>query len=1245
MTPRRHPIVAAAALALALSGAGPSAWAEGLHKGHTPNVVRPFVMLALDTSGSMEWETGSNKLPHCAGSLTDDTKTRWISVVEVLTGSYKGFKCKEMPRSGDEAGYYIPHYTADSSAQNHDGLIELYGDEIEFGLMTMDSFPSPATDGSGMWSYPDAAQPADPHGRYTVSGAMQRVAWSKNATCTFDWNVGARHETAPEGRLVPHNWGGTKGKAHQSRNNEVRNQIKKVRPYWSSPVGPLLYDAYYYYTAPHRAVKAKKNGGDDCYADCRPRHVVLITDGLPNTDGQPECSFANPSAPPLDSGECPYPQAWQVARDMYTDGIQVHVVGFSALDTTGDVWSDTGAKTSNVDVLEHLGLWSYGGNTADCPLDPLGNPECTLFADDAAKLRAALGRVFDSIIQGTRARTRSATINTVVTVGSGHHVGQHQLFSSADVSAGVWEGNLERVTYRCNEKSSGDWEITLVDNVPAGTVFDYGDEGLDKLTIPPKTYNQRDIYTVDPSQAIYPNTAATGPRDFVRLDDAAITTTMLDVADANERDEVLSYMHGAEGYRDEARLGAIYHTTPVVVGPPTLELPLASYNVGPHVSAGKTYSSATNSQIGFRQLYAKRPHLIYAATMDGMVHAFNLDVDVTKAGIAGTVERWAFVPPMLLKRLKSNLLGQSFLMDGQLAVEDVRLYKSADGTAPDEWATVLVTGLRQGGGVRGYFALDVTAPEADPAASAPSVTDQAGSNGLGKAPDFDSNPYGRPKLLWEIESSSKAYPVSAAFETLDTYAGLGLTYSRPAFGTVLLNDGVRNGEIAVVFLPAGTRPYSSVNPNCTGVCTEAQCRTGCNDECRVDCQLLTGPEKTACENDCTASCNTQCSVEVGCGLYVVRASDGRLIRWLTPSKANCTVTSGQPDCNYAPSKNFDCQMTGSPVALGGLPGEATTRVFVGDSQGRLYRADLSDPNPSRWTLDPFFRLYHDGEDPQPIYEAPAVALDERGLVTLVFGTGDSDNLEDVTSVNRMASITEMFDGSGEATLGRTCEVDWQDVESGTRTQAEFELPTDCPGKVVFPFVNWVINFETNTGPFSSKNTGLTSSAPMTENRRFVTGERMMGSPVIFDNIAYFTTYVPANDPDDCCVAGYGRVLGVHMIGRRTTTGDVTDVIPSLDDSVPDIELSLMGENEIAYGASIVRQPSCTTIEQDPSTDEWTPDLRGASRAAYKLVVHNNTQIPPEIMTGEAPQTGFAEVELATPPVRCFPDSWASIFGL
>jgi Tfp pilus tip-associated adhesin PilY1 len=202
------------------------------------------------------------------------------------------------------------------------------------------------------------------------------------------------------------------------------------------------------------------------------------------------------------------------------------------------------------------------------------------------------------------------------------------------------------------------------------------------------------------------------------------------------------------------RLGDIIHSTPTVVSQPS-----ENYDL---LYRDDSYGS-------FRKKYLNRRNVVYAGANDGMLHAFNggfYDAGAHKFNTQPKVwdndsssfipdtsytdydlgsELWAYVPNALLPHL--NWLKESFgdntpvyYVDLKHRGFDARIFYQANGTTPldadhpNGWGTVLIGGMRLGGGPISvdtdedgnttgpndlsfrstYFALDITNPEVAP---------------------------------------------------------------------------------------------------------------------------------------------------------------------------------------------------------------------------------------------------------------------------------------------------------------------------------------------------------------------------------------------------------------------------------------------------------------------------------------------------------------------------------------------------
>ncbi|HEU4845699.1 MAG TPA: PilC/PilY family type IV pilus protein [Burkholderiaceae bacterium] len=226
--------------------------------------------------------------------------------------------------------------------------------------------------------------------------------------------------------------------------------------------------------------------------------------------------------------------------------------------------------------------------------------------------------------------------------------------------------------------------------------------------------------------------------------------TLLAAADrtiVNNGANLVNYLRGQQQYADDSHFRAYTMTSnvpagasgpvPIVLGDIASSKP--AYVRDPRKSfTGDDYAT-------FKDHNAGRAATVYTAANDGMLHAFDA---------ANGNERWAYVPRITMKKLyalASTTYGTNhqYTADGSPEVADVYT-----GGA---WKTVLVAGLNGGG--RGFYALDVTAPDA-------------------------------PKAMWELCADAAVCSHSDP--------DLGLSFGNPQFGmwqgkwVVFLTSGYNN---------------------------------------------------------------------------------------------------------------------------------------------------------------------------------------------------------------------------------------------------------------------------------------------------------------------------------------------------------------------------------------------------------------------------------------------------------------------
>lgn len=224
---------------------------------------------------------------------------------------------------------------------------------------------------------------------------------------------------------------------------------------------------------------------------------------------------------------------------------------------------------------------------------------------------------------------------------------------------------------------------------------------------------------------------------------------LLGLTTANKTDapNLVNFIRGKEGlpgYRNRTvdykntgvakpwLLGDIVNSSPVSVGRPT-----ASYDT----------SFGDNTYLEYKQKYEKRRQMVYVGANDGMLHAFNVgfyDPNTLSYELSanGEVEHplgaelWAYVPYNVLPHLQWLAKADyphTYYVDGSVRSYDVNIF-TPDATHPGGWGTIIVVGMRFGGGDftldpnsdadgnaaddittrSGFIVMDVTDPESPP---------------------------------------------------------------------------------------------------------------------------------------------------------------------------------------------------------------------------------------------------------------------------------------------------------------------------------------------------------------------------------------------------------------------------------------------------------------------------------------------------------------------------------------------------
>ncbi len=886
-----------------------------------------------------------------------------------------------------------------------DGALDSARDILRFGLMTFDSDPSAGTGvttGSsptvntlapfaGMWSY---------YPGWNTGTASTFTGHPINCLTDSLYEVGAKNPAAPpwEGRLMglPTDPNATIAQIEQANDN-IQLVINAMRPYGATPTAAMLQDLKNYYWADSISPQAT-----DAFVqgNCRDEYAILLTDGAPNLDLRPYCTPEGGT--PL--GHCPYGLPEDIAAQLYAgnDGhisghrIITYVVGFN-VNTIADTtpvdcstlalnptqFNATCASTDpNVQAL-------YG---SCCSLEKIafsgsGGTQTAFFVQTQDDLLNALNVIISKIAKNTTARTVPSYSPNVATVNNDPNTpitnGSVYLASFQPLVGQTWSGDVTRQRYVCDssqnltqptpDPTQGDDFSKNLNNGAGGpyaarqfSVIQPTVVGLSAdatATIRPfatnsdglGTYGGTIIAPTDPTTAMTDLTPAAlliGASSCANL-----TNTEFLTADSCKK-LALNFAMGSATtdampdatftpFKSRAgnAFGDIFHATPTVIGPPNAVIRDGTYEA-------------------FAATYAHRPTVLYAATNDGLMHAFNTGVSSQQNN-----EMWAMFPPAVLPKLLSVYpAGHALMLDGPPVVKDVVFDRtSAQIGDPTRWHTMLVAGYGSGG--QGYYGIDIT----DPDQRTPVVSG------------------GSPQFRWQLTS----VPPGTGKQIFGQHS------ATPAITTVFadLGDGSGAHEIGVAILPGGTDGSPTTNTPCN------------RDTDTSDSPLSTNSLASPPNNTFPARTQVQCWSGNGRSVSVVRLDTGEIIRtFMRTADAPAAIVSAS---KLRPTP-LDSPMVGVPVVYPTDVGAIAQRAYVGDADGTMWRFDLSSQSPDLWQGSLFVDAYNTDpnvvtatpwQDGQPIAVPPTVAIDDVGNVVVSFATGDQETYTS-TGTNFVYSITE-----------------------------------------------------------------------------------------------------------------------------------------------------------------------------------------------------------------------------------------------
>jgi type IV pilus assembly protein PilY1 len=607
--------------------------------------------------------------------------------------------------------------------------------------------------------------------------------------------------------------------------------------------------------------------------------------------------------------------------------------------------------------------------------------------------------------------------------------------------------------------------------------------------------------------------------------DTTLTTKLINWIRGTDQTGYRSRTIDVDGTNRVWKLGDIIYSTPTLIGKP---------------EENWEFIYSDTSYKTFKSQYHDRRHVLYVGSNDGMLHAFNagfydsatstFEVGTStpsySAGIPALGEElWAYIPYNLLPHLrwlKETNYGELhvFYVDLKPRVIDAQIF-TADADHPGGWGTVLVCGMRFGGGP-----IDVTEAEVNYDWDGDTVIEADESKTFTSSYfAFDiTNPEDPPTLLWEF-----------------TDADLGFTTSYPgivhvdhlnndwwiAFGSGPTDyDGTSTqlGKTYVLKLKTGTPP----DPANLTVETNlgAGFESAMGDVISVDVDI----DASQCAGDPQVCTYTPDVYYIGC-------SQGTMWR------VGCVGTNPPGIPTALVSLGSTKPITAAPSASQDEDG----RLWIYFGTGKFYD-EIDKQNTDTQSLvgikEPI-----DWTDSDTDGDSEDLTIDFNGCASAV--TVPETNLLDVTDYRVFEGgyvDTDPTDGVLE--VNTTFDNLVLDIE---QTTADTDDPKYYDG--------WILNLPVPVDPV----TGLDDPSV-----------RCVSKPTILGGITTFTTFTPDDDP--CAFEGEGSLYAVYY---KTGTAYWEPIIGYEDGILTEAGQDYKETSRVmSLGAGVAATPSLHVGEQE-----------------------------------------------------------------
>ena len=871
---------------------------------------------------------------------------------------------------------------------------------------------------------------------------------------------------------------------------------------------------------------------------CQKNFVIVITDGEPTRDdfdGMDRSRFQddligdyNPDNDDPEGGNeitgGGYETAWyldDIAKFMQENDFQYDLEGTQVIDTY------TVGFTTSPDANAILSKAAAVGNGL------------FFYSTNAEELAEAIVAALTDIIEKSQSFTAATVPASRATDGNNFYTS----YFIPGSGGAFWEGHIKNFEFTASgeiQDALGDCAVddplaparclTGVLRTNAPSFWDAADELPTSLT--------RNLYASNyasgppASTPVLPplfSPSVIGSSDLVGSGEA-LGTSPYSIGDfpdsgiaSNEdlADRIVEYLAGCEWDsapcvdRDK-RLWDVFHSNPLLVGSPNSGLSDVSYRQ-------------------FADKYRYRKRVLYAGSNGGFMHGFNAgewDAGLTPPRFdRGTgIEEMGFMAYPARQNAKElakdEVSPKFYFMDGSPQAADVWFYPTPTSVPShaDEWHTILLGNMRQGGNV--IWALDVTDP--------PDASHPEGLNA--------TLPY--PGYLWEFPceatgdsrcSGSGAYP----------YADyMGETWSDPIVTRIRVNLGGDDNS------GAGYERWVAIVAG------------GYSEE---------GDPNRPSSYDASSDASTS---REGRAVFIIDIKTGDLIAM---KRFSHDANQGDPRMQFALAATpavFDLNFDGyaDVIYLGDLGGNLWKWVISNPAELPASGGVIADSNldQSAWSWIRLVEVDHcefDAASPsvcpvdhyRSIFFPPTGAL-IRGTLWLAFGTGERNQLDfagypEGTQENNRFYVLKDLDP-------------WEKSSSSTPTEARHN---DFSGSVDFVPVDLATTCDYPAAP----EVGFYIEA--TDGEKFITN-----SSIFFGDV-YTLSFLPDGNSDPCASGGDSRLYGFDLRCAEgafsTDSGETATMTRQID-----IGGGVPNRPRVSVGPGSEPAPPCTGSGCDPDPD-------------------------------------------------------------